>query len=114
MLTETLAVFLLCGTLISASSDKKNVLLIIVDDLRPEIGPYAGRDDAFNNPLMGTDKEDTITPNIDDLGKFSHSFLSSFFIQGWTTFLGINCKIFGLRFFVKIRLIFRTMCGKPI
>ena len=42
-----------------SQSDVSNMLMIIVDDLRPEIGRYLGTDNALNPDIR--------TPNIDAL-----------------------------------------------
>lgn len=54
---------------VQASADKKNVLLIIVDDLRPEIGVYT-KDNDTNEALFAGIK----TPYIDALAEDSIRF----------------------------------------
>ena len=48
-------IFLTCCSIstILGQSNPKNVLLFIIDDLRPEFGPYLDMDDAFY-PLIST------------------------------------------------------------
>ena len=43
-----------------ATSDRKNVLFLVVDDLRPELGCYSATKKGFDSPPMHT-------PNIDSL-----------------------------------------------
>ena len=50
---------------LSQEENHRNVLMLIADDLRPNIGPYQGANDPyFNSPPM-------ITPNIDALAEKS-------------------------------------------
>ena len=50
---------------VSHGENHRNVLMLIADDLRPNIGPYQDTNDPyFNSPPM-------ITPNIDALAKKS-------------------------------------------
>ena len=61
------------GTFFVADVSARNnmsVLLLIVDDLRPEIGRYAGADNAYN--------PDVITPNMDALSENGVTFRNAF------------------------------------
>ncbi|XP_023325307.1 iduronate 2-sulfatase [Eurytemora carolleeae] len=52
---------------LSVAQMQKNILFIAIDDLRPEIGPYADEDLGFTMPSIST-------PNIDSFSKESMVF----------------------------------------
>ena len=55
----TTALLLMTSSTVMSQSDVSNMLMIIVDDFRPEIGRFAGTDNAMNPDIR--------TPNIDAL-----------------------------------------------
>lgn len=68
-------VIFMCSLVPSITYCNKNVLFIAVDDLRPELEPYAGRSDT--SPLY----PNLHTPNIDALAKKSIVFHNSYVQQ---------------------------------
>ena len=57
--TAATMLLLTTSSTVLSQTNVKNMLMIIVDDLRPEIGRYLGTDNALNPDIR--------TPNIDAL-----------------------------------------------
>ena len=66
---STALLTLLASSVVMCQSAKKNVLMIIVDDFRPEIRRYAGSDSALNPSIR--------TPNIDALADTGVTFTNA-------------------------------------